>query len=270
MFEFNDMRSTILYLADLVPLASKGVIAEILSEYKNKNLNFRNVPDYVKLIPSELSRFEIVRNNNIFDLDHQFDHKDALLKSQRLLLSSFHTLSDVEKYTSTLKIESCEKLYSEICNEYESTSTFSRRIKSASSIFNNILSRKYNTLQDYFGMRLVPNDYSSFAEISKDFEKRFGYKAFLKVNLLPLSYESISNIINEDNKFYRAIHYYFNLGGEVFFECQLRPKATDQWSKLSHDTIYKKFIPITNHQKRHLELFGSIANSVDFNGILSK
>ncbi len=144
---------------------------------------------------------------------------------------------------------------------------YSERIKKPETFIENSSLNKNWARVDAIGVRIVPKNTQGFPALIQRFESLFGHHMAFKLNLF-LKENKESTRIHKSNPHYFALHYHIAFP-PFFIEIQLRTRAIDIWSIVTHSTLYKKRVATTPDEWDALMEFGRIANCVDFYNLIS-
>lgn len=123
---------------------------------------------------------------------------------------------------------------------------------------------------DTIGFRIIPNKAVDIIKVINWIENQKQWKFLLKLNTIALNKQEFETIFEPNSSlFYRAIHYYIDIGG-VCAEIQIHTPAINKWSDLHHSTHYKPMIQTTDFEKELIMQFGEMANWVDFKALTTE
>lgn len=139
-----------------------------------------------------------------------------------------------------------------------------QRVSTAEKVNRKIQQNGLRAWFDMVGFQIVPRSMTQFLKIIRVLHNEAQWDRVFVFNTFPFSQADFIRLVGRNSSsYYRAIHYYFNLG-RVCVEVQVRMPLTDQWSMLHHATCYKPIQQVTAEEERAVSAFGHTANWVDF------
>jgi hypothetical protein len=138
------------------------------------------------------------------------------------------------------------------------------RVSSLSEARLKLANNGVRALFDLVGFQIVPKSLVSFRRLIHVLNDVAGPQKMFVFNTHPFNFEDFLSLIGPSSSpYYRAIHYYFNIGG-ASIEVQVRLPATDQWAILHHVTCYKPIVSISSREEKLVQQLGLITNWVDY------